>query len=251
LLFTAAAVDARKRVVKRLRELDAFVALEVARERSGALGREVVDSVVARVTAEFEKRLTPAARELVTRRAGSDLAMLVLELEKLCLYVGDAPAIDVDDVRCAFRDMAESWVFDFTTALATRELRRALVLLRGLLVQGEPPLRLLAMMSREVRLLLLARECLDTTLQGQWRAGAPYQAFQTRVLPLVDDDTRMAFGGAHPFALYRRFQDASKVSSAALRDALVQLSDLDVRLKSTRTDPALLLEAFVIGWCGA
>ena len=249
LLFTASAIDARKRVAKRVREIGAAVDFSTARERSGALSRDTVADLVRHVTRRFGKRLGPEAEEVILRRAGSDLAMLVMELEKVCLYVGERPAVAADDVRAVFRDMAESWIFDFTGALAARKLAQALPLLRGLFAQGEPPLRLLAMVAREVRLLLIARECLDEVLAGKWRPDLSFNLFQSRVLPHLDADTRQAFGNAHPFVLYRRFQDAARIDARALRHALVEVSDLDIRLKSSRGDPAILLEAFVIGWC--
>jgi DNA polymerase III delta subunit len=251
LLFTAAAVDARKRVVKRLREVGAVVDCGASRERSGALSRETVDDVVRQVVAQFGKRLAAGAHELISRRAGTETALLTMELEKLCLYVGDHASISEDDVRLVFRDMAESWIFDFTGALATRQLARALPLLRGLIEQGEPPLRLLGMIAREVRLLLAARECLDDALRGKWRSDLQFNVFQSRLLPLVDAETLDVFGKAHPFVLYRRFQDAARLSAAALRTALCTLAELDARLKSSRGDSMLLLESFVIDWCRA
>jgi len=249
LLFTASTVDARKRVFKRLREVGAVVDLSAARDRSGALSKESVDDVVLHMARAAGKRLAPDAHELITRRAGADATMLASEMEKLCLYVGERPVIGTDDVRMVFRDMAESWIFDFTGALATRQLARALPLLRGLIEQGEPPLRLLAMIAREVRLLLVARECLDESLRGKWRADLPFNVFQSRMLPLIGEETSKAFGNAHPFVLYRRFQDAARISARRLRNTLVQLCDLDLRFKSSRGDPALLLEVFVIDWC--
>jgi DNA polymerase-3 subunit delta len=251
LLFTAAAVDARKRVVKRLSEVGAVVDCGVSRERSGALSRETVDDVIRRGVAQFGKRLAPGAHEVIARRAGTDTALLAMEMEKLCLYVGERASITEDDARLMVRDMAESWIFDFTGALAARQLAKALPLLRGLIAQGEPPLRLLAMIAREVRLLLIARECLDDTLRGQWRSDIQFNLFQSRVLPQIDAGTLAAFGKAHPFVLYRRFQDAARLRAAALRSTLRRLADLDARLKSSRGDPALLLEALVIDWCGA
>jgi DNA polymerase-3 subunit delta len=251
LLFTASAIDARKRLSKRLREIGAVVDFSTERERSGALSRDTVADVVQHIARQFGKQLAPAAQDLILRRAGNELAMLAMELEKLCLYVAERSTIAEDDVRAVFRDMAESWVFDFTAALAARQPARALPLLGGLMEQGEPPLRLLAMIAREVRLLLIARECLDGALRGKWRAEISFQVFQSRVLPHLDADTREAFGNVHPFVLYRRFQDANRIDGRALRSALIQLSALDVRLKSSRSDPALLLEAFVIDWCRA
>jgi len=249
LVLTASAVDARKRLYKRLKDIGAVVDVSAARERSGALSRETVDDLVQHVVHEFGKRLETNAHQLVVRRAGTDVAMLAMELEKLCLYAGDQPSISEEDVRQVFRDMGESWIFDFTAALASRQLAPALPLLRGLLEQGEPPLRLLAMIARELRLLLVARECLDDSLRGKWRGNLPFNVFQTRLLPLLDADTRQAFGNAHPFVVYKRLQDAARMDTRALCEALVRLSDLDAQLKSSRSDPALLLEAFVIAWC--
>ena len=249
LLFTASAVDARKRICKRIREVGAVVDFSAERLRSGALSRDAVDELVRRVAGQAGKRLEPQAHELILRRAGTDAAVLAMELEKLCLYVGEQPAITADAVRAVFRDLAESWIFDFTSALAGCQLAQAFPLLRGLLAQGEPHLRLLAMVARELRLLLVARECLDDALAGKWRSELSFSAFQARVLPQVDAATREAFGNVHPFVLFRRFQDAAAVRGSALRRALIRLSDIDLQLKSSRSDPAVLLEGFVLEWC--
>lgn len=249
LLFTTSAVDARKRIVKAVQDAGAFVELVVERERSGALTRDSVAAIAAERCAAAGKKLQRGALDLVVRRAGQDVAALGNELDKLCLYVGERPTIEDEDVRSVFLDMAESWIFDFTGAFSTRSAAKTVPLLRGLLDQGEPALRILAMVAREIRLLLLARESIDAGLQGVWRDGMTYAAFQTRVLPALDGATKAAFGRGHPFALFRRFEDAARIPAPRLRRALVDVADLDVRFKSTGTDPRLLLETFVIGWC--
>lgn len=249
LLFTASAVDGRKKLVKRLQELGGFLSLAVERERSGALSHQAVQDLARQTAAAHGKRIEPAALEQITQRAGNDAAMLAGELEKLCLYAGDRNLIRADDVRAIFIDMAESWIFDFTAALAARRLAPALKVLIGLFDQGEPPLRLLAMIAREVRMLLIARECLESNLRGRWRRNLNYNAFQSQILPQIDDATKRAFGNAHPFVLFRRFQDAANISAAILREALVRLSALDLQLKSSTGDPTMLLEAFVLEWC--
>lgn len=249
LLFTASAVDGRKRIVKRVQEAGAFVELVVERERSGALTRDSVAAIAAERCAEAGKKLQRTAVELVVRRAGQDVASLTNELDKLCLYVGERKVIGEQDVRAVFLDMAESWIFDFTGALTSRSAAKTIPLLRGLLDHGEPPLRILAMVAREIRMLLVARECIDVHLPGIWRDAMSYPAFQARVLPVLDEATKAAFGKGHPFALFRRFEDAARIPAPRLRRALLDVADLDVRFKSTGSDPRLLLEAFVIGWC--
>ena len=249
LLFTSSAVDGRKKLVKRIQEMGAFVSLTVERERSGALKRQSIEDMVRQSAAAHGKRVDAKALEQIVQRAGPDAALLAGELEKLCLYVGERDTIQEDDVRAIVIDMAESWIFDFTSALAARRLAPALKVLTGLFEQGEPPLRLLAMIAREVRMLLIARECLETHLRGRFRRGMRYDAFQSQVVPQIDEATKRAFGNTHPFVLFRRFEDAAGVSASTLREAVVRLSELDIQLKSSAGDPALLLEAFVLDWC--
>ena len=172
-----------------------------------------------------------------------------MELEKLCLYVGDRPTIDEADVRASVRDLAESWIFDFTRALAQRQGAAAVSLLRALFEQGEHPLRILALIARELRLLLLARDCLTDSLAEAWTTQTPYTTFRDRLLPLLSDAQREAFGGLHPYALYQSLQNASGTSTAALQRGLLALQQLDVTLKSTPVDPRLRLEAFVLDMC--
>ena len=68
-------------------------------------------------------------------------------------------------------------------------------------------------------------------------------------MPAIDDATKELFGKAHPFVLYRRFQDAERNDGRRLRRALIDLADLDLRVKLGRGDPILLLESFLVGWC--
>ena len=249
LLFTATAVDGRKRLVKRIQEIGSFVEFKVERERSGALSRDSITAIATQTCAARGKKLQRGAVEEIARRAGNDVAAFTNELEKLCLFVGDRGSISDADVRAVFLDMAESWIFDFTGGLAARNAAQTIPVLRGLMRQGEPALRILAMVAREIRLLLLARECLDRALASYWRPNLSYGAFQTRVLPHIDEATRNAFGKSHPFALYRRFGDAARVSAERLRGALREAAELDVRFKTSGGDAALLLEAFVVRWC--
>ena len=249
LLFTAAAVDRRKRLVKTIRGMGTVAELALPRERSGALTGESVEQLVEQALSRNHKRLAPAARRLIMQRAGTDAALLAMELEKLCLFVGDSPTITEADVRTSVRDLAQSWIFDFTKALAQRQAATAVPLLRGLFDQGEHPLRLLALIARELRLLLLARECLTDTLAGAWTSRTSFPVFRDRLLPLLSDAQREAFGGLHPYALYQYVQNASRSSTEALQRGVLALHQLDIKLKSTSTDPRLRLEAFVLDMC--
>lgn len=248
LLLTASNVDARKRVVKRLREVGDVVELSVQRERTGALTAESAGAVIDRVLAARGKKLAPAARESLQRRAGADPGALANEVEKVCLYVGEAPVIGREDVAAVVRDLGGAWIFDFTEALAKRETARAVLLLRGLLAAGDHPLRLLATLHSHVRLLLVLRDCLDGPWRGKWKPGTRTEAF-AGLVELLDDSEQAMLKGMHPYRLSLNTGYAARMKRETLRWALGQLAELDVRFKSSRGDPALLLETFVIDLC--
>lgn len=248
MLLTAASVDSRKRLVKRLREIGDVVELEVERERTGALTAESAAAVIDRVLASHGKKLAPPAREALMRRVGGDPGALANEVEKLCLFVGDAPAIQRDDVEAVVRDLAGAWIFDFTEALAKRETARAVLLLRALLRAGDHPLRLLATLHSHVRLLLILRECLDGPWRGRWKPGTRTEAFGALV-DLLDDAEKPMLKGMHPYRLSLNTGYASRMKREKLRQAVAQLADLDVRFKSSRGDPAMALETFVMELC--
>lgn len=251
LVFTASAADKRKRLVKTIQHQGAVHEFTVQRERSGALSAESVDALIATVLGAAGKRLAPAARALLVQRAGAQAGVLAGELEKLCLYVGDAATIDEAAARDSVRDLAESWVFDFTKALAQRQAGAAVAQLRALFAQGEHPLRLLSLIARELRLLLLARDCLRGSLAGSWTPRTTYATFRDRLLPTLSEDEQAALGPLHPFVLYQCLQNASRTSAAHLQRAVLALQALDVAFKSTPTDPRIRLEAFVLDFCRA
>jgi len=248
LLLTASSVDSRKRVVKRLKEMGAVVELAVERERTGALSAESAAAIIDRVLAAHGKKLAPAARERLQRRVGGDPGALASEVEKLCLWAGEAPVIQADDVERVTRDLAGAWIFDFTEALAKRETARAILLLRGLLGAGDHPLRLLATLHSHVRLLLVLRECLDGPWKGRWKPGTRTEAFKGLV-ELLDQAEQGMLKGMHPYRLAVNTGYAARMKSERLRRGIADLAELDTRFKSSRGDPALLLEAFVMELC--
>ncbi|MDX2168663.1 MAG: DNA polymerase III subunit delta [Deltaproteobacteria bacterium] len=249
LCCTASAADRRKRVLKAIEKAGVVHEFALARERSGALGVESVDALIEARLGGAGKRLTPGARQLLQRRAGAHAGALAGELDKLALYVGDAATIDEAAVRDSVRDLAESWIFDFTKALAQRQAAPAVGLLRDLFDQGEHPLRLLSVIARELRLLLLAHDCLRGSLAGAFSPRTNYNTFRDTLLPRLAEDEKAALGTLHPFVLYQCLQNASRTPPGRLRRAMLGLQALDIAFKSTPTDPRLRLEAFVLDFC--
>jgi DNA polymerase-3 subunit delta len=244
LLLTAVQVDRRTRIYKRFEEIGAAFDLSVERDRAGKINRETLLEMIAEYLAAAGKTLDYRARELLLARTGGDLRSLQQEVEKLVLFVGDRPVIGAEDVENAVADRSEGWIFDLTRAVGDRDARAALSQLARLLAQGEAPLKILATITSEMRRLLAARQLLATDLVRFWRRGMSYQQFQQTVLkqgvPML---TR------NPYADYMCFQRADSFSISELRGYMEALFAADYRLKSSGSQPNLVLERLVLGLC--
>jgi len=143
-----------------------------------------------------------------------------------------------------FADHGEGWIFDLTRSIAERNAVAALSHLARLMAQGEHPLKLLGTIAGELRRLLTARQLLDGELRKHWKRGLTYQQFQQNVLkdgaPLL---TR------NPYADYMCLQRANDFSVGELRSYLAGVYDADLRLKSTGSNPRLVMEKLILSMC--
>jgi DNA polymerase-3 subunit delta len=202
-----------------------------------------LDFVNQRV-AQAKKTMEPQAREMIVFRAGDELRGLQQELDKLLLFVGERPVIRATDVEAIMADRGEGWIFDLTRAIGDRDAGTALAQLSRLLGQGEHPLKILGTIAAEIRRLLSARQLLGVDLARLWKHGMTYQQFQQNVLrdgaPLL---TR------NPYADYMCFQRAEHFSLSELSGYMEGLFEADMRLKSSASQPRLVMEQLILGMC--
>ena len=101
--------------------------------------------------------ISPRAARLLTETAGEDLWVLANEIEKLSLYA-KGRRIEEADVQRVTSSAREANIFAMVDAIAEKRLPAAMRLLHQLLTEGTPPTYLLTMMSRQVRLMVQAKE---------------------------------------------------------------------------------------------
>jgi DNA polymerase III subunit delta len=244
LLLTAVQVDRRTRLFKRFDELGAVLYLGLERDRSGKISRDVLLDFIGQRLRQAGKNLDPKAREAILTRAGDDLRGIDQELEKLLLSVGERNTIRTEDVESMVADRGEGWIFDLTRAIGERDARAALLQMARLIGQGEHPLKILGTIVAEVRRLLSARQLIATDLAKSWRRGMSYAQFQQSVLkqgmPLL---TR------NPYGDYMCFQRAERFSLAELSAFMERIFAADLRLKSSGSQPRIVMEKLVLEMC--
>lgn len=168
--------------------------------------------------------LHPEALRRLAQLAAGHLQRLASEIAKLATYVGPGGIIDAQTVDLLTPDSREARVFELTDALARGERIRALALLHELLDEGQQPLMILGMITRQIRILLQVKD-----LAGQGKRS---------------DDIAAAAGLA-PFVVDKSLALARRFSFAQLAAAQRACLDVDTALKRSRMTPDLALDLLI------
>lgn len=218
LVLTAQKLDQRGKLASALKAGKLLTVLEAPKAHKLAewiLGR--AKTIPCAITHRAAARLG----ELV----GPELGVLVMSLHKLALFVGQGATIDVTDVDEVVSRTQEASVFELTGAIGRRDWPTATTRLQQLLSEGEAPLRVLAMVVREVRLLLGAKGS----------DGRPMDVASTL--------------GVRPFVAERLVGDAKRFATDELLSALNAAEACDVALKSSGLRADVHLQRLMVQLC--
>ena len=276
-------VDRRKALFKAIDETGLVVdcAVPKGETRADRMAQDaVMQATMDEALAEASKKMAVDARKRLMQWTGFDLRTLSGNLEKLISYVGDRKTITHADVTTVLRRTRKDPIFEFTNAVADRDLPAILFFMKSLLDDGVHPLQLLAAVANQIRRLLLAKDFIVRDRGRSWTARMTFPQFKAGPFKAVqaDDaasasrveawdfllnpsaegkkrkkaatsDLLLAKNPKSAFPVFQTLKKADNFSIEALTSAMVDLSQTDRRLKSTGQDPHLLLEAFLINLC--
>lgn len=195
-----------------------------------------IDAVLDVELSRAGKTISQEARQALRRRLGGDRLATRGEIEKLMLYCGDKPSVDLDDVLASSGDVAASTVdqaIDAALAGSMEELDRSLQRSQE---SGAHAQVILGGMMRQFQMLEMLRRNVDFggAQPAAAVAGARPPIFSTR-RRLVE----MALGSWSGPSIARaltRLQDAilatrrrPELSSAIVRDTLLAIAAESIR----------------------
>ena len=166
-----------------------------------------------------------AALQRLVDLVGADLRMLASELDKLRTYASERAiaAADVDELTPEAREQS---IFDVVDAVVEGRAPAALRTLDRMLTSGsEPPLRIQAMIARQVRHLVRATELLA--------AGA-------------SEDEVGAACGVRGFPATKLIRQARAASSTQAEAALRAIEASDTKVKTGELPERLALELLIV-----
>lgn len=223
--FSADKPDKRRKIYKAVEKNGVvFEALPLKGKDLRAWLTERLSELNIKIAAEAEEHLVAA----VSMMPQVSLDFLNNELEKVILYTADKKLITRRDLLQILSSVPEVSIFAMVEALSQRHTPQAIMLLREQLAAGEHPVRILALLARQVRQLWQAKEL----------ANKGYGSREVAEYFKVPN-----FVGEKLVKQSRGFTDNK------LREAMLSLAAADQDLKSSRSGP-VVLEKIIIELCG-
>jgi DNA polymerase-3 subunit delta len=171
--------------------------------------------------------ISDEALKNMVRLVGGDLWVMKSEIEKLVLYSVGRP-IEAEDVKKLVGLSREASIFSLVDAIIEGRLNLATQSTVELLETGAAPSYVLAMLARQLRLVVRARELKN--------AGQPENSIQG-ALGLAD----------YPFR--KTIEQASRYSMPRLKQFYHRLLDTDLAIKTGKYDDELALTILVSDLC--
>ena len=172
--------------------------------------------------------LAPDAAHALVDAVGDDLSALADGLERLSLYVGPGQRIDVDAVEVCVSRVRVDTVWQLVDAISLRDTRKATAAAASLLANREPPLRILMLVARQLRIVARMRGALARGLRGP-------------------DATKAA--GAPPFKARALTEAARRFKLHDLEGAFAAIAQTDLSLKGSKEPGDVALQRLVLDLC--
>ncbi|MEM9074720.1 MAG: DNA polymerase III subunit delta [Myxococcota bacterium] len=173
--------------------------------------------------------LAPNAAAALLDALGDDLSAIDDAIERLSLFVGAGQRIDEAAVEACVTRVRADTIWALVDAVSMRDAAKASAAAQSLLADREPPLRILAMVARQIRMVAKMRDALARGIS----AG---------------DAAREA--GVPPFKANAMKEAARRFSLQELTRAFDILADTDLMLKGSRVPGDVALHHAVLALCG-
>jgi len=207
-------LDERKKITKELKRKAAVIEAKKLTEQ------ELVTWVKERASlsgVEIEKD----AIELLLSLAGANLFMLTSEIDKLALYAGESRSINKEIVDRLTARSLEQNIFTLVDKVVHRNVEGALRIYYDLLKQNEEPIKILSVITGQIRLIYQVKE-LSRKGYGQQQIAGTLKI--------------------HPFRVKLAAGQAGSFSEEELMRIIKLLADADYKMKTGGMRKEMLIE---------
>lgn len=202
-------------------------------ELEGLREREIVDWLGLRVVA-LGKTMSGSARKRLVQTAGLNLRLLSNELDKLAAFVGDRKDIGEEDVERVTAWSKEHEIYALGDVLLGGSFPEAVVILNDMLDEGVRPELFIGQLAAFLRRMAMASAWLR---EKRLSREEIFQHFHPMVKPMYS---------FYQEKFNKFFGCLAGLGTEKLGGLTERLQEVDARVKSTETDPGILLELFLM-----
>lgn len=206
-------LDERKKIVKVLKKKAKVV-------QASPPHHNKINDWIRQQCAELNVAIDGVACERLTQLAGKDLRKLKSELEKLALFV-NGEKITVEIVERLVSRSLEDNVFVLVDHVVHKRVEKAFQSLRDLFEYKEEPIKILALLARQFRIIAQVSELSQKGYSQKQMASLLKQ---------------------HPYAIQQALRQSRLVTKEECFSMIEQLAEVDYFMKIGKFDQKLLLE---------
>ncbi|WP_028273769.1 DNA polymerase III subunit delta [Atopococcus tabaci] len=211
-------LDQRKKISKVLKKEAKLIDVQPMDEKR-------TKQYVKEFLAAEEVAIKSEAFELLFQLTGGSLSKIMNELEKLILYTNESRIITKQAVRNLVPKSLEQNIFELNEKVLKKDVQGALDLYADLLLQKEEPIKIIALMISQFRLLLQVKILREKGYQ------------QSEIASVLK---------VHPYRVKLAAQQERKFDKESLSKAHIGLIESDYKMKTGQADQKLQFELFVL-----
>jgi DNA polymerase-3 subunit delta len=250
LVLLAETVDKRKRLYRYIQENGVILDLSVDPGSSAAAKRDqdkIVQELLHSTLAKYNKDIDSQTIPVFLERVGFHPVAVVMEAEKLALYVGDRKVITREDVDAIIGRTREEALFELTEAVTSGKLEDGLLIIDHLQASGIHGLAILATLRNHIKKLLLVRS-LQEVKSPAYTKSLSFPVFQKSYLPRLKEgreEWSSLLWKSHPYGLFMLFRQAARFRCAELQGGLKELLTAEYRMKGSPVDSRLIMDSLL------
>lgn len=190
-----------------------------------------------RKLSSLQKRATHEAMERIADLAGSHLARLNSELEKISSFIGDKKIIELDDVNAVSGWIKSFYEWEIVEGLEKADYKKCLMVLGHLFKEGERPEYILGWIAKFFRDVFLAKLWLQEKEKDK-------KAVFKELRPQIQE----RFGSFYTGKFRDFFALVERIPMLDLAQWLSELREIDFKIKTSDLSAQTLIEEFLYGY---
>lgn len=211
-------LDERKKIVKELQNLITIYNIK-------ELNKNELIKKVLKIFEEKKYKIDLSNIEVIIERCANNYSSILNEVNKLLLYKDAEKKIELEDIEKLVYKTLDENIFSLIENLIKKDKQKVFEIYNDLIEKQEEPIKILVMIANEIRLILQTKILIE-------KGYTEKNIAETLAI--------------HPYRIKLATQKSFNFSKQDLKKILLNIADLDYKIKSGLIDKNVGVELFFI-----